>query len=182
MPFLKIDWREEFLLLSQDMPAQIFLTIQKGRHPLSGYRPVKNCVVPNYLSDELLYGIGCFFDCERRGDYTVDFFVVLDESFKFVQEYVKACSVVLADLESGVNEEIGNVVVACKNTCDETVQGLTVGYKVFIGVDQAALIVDFEVELVALFDADYRTVGRAERGVYEVDESLGLAGTFLAYN
>jgi hypothetical protein len=122
-----------------------------------------------------------FFGCDGRSDYAVNF-MFCDKAVECCEEVIEAFGIVLADLESGIHENIGHVVVACKNTCDETVKRLRVLNAVFFGVDQTAAIIDIELQLVALFDAYYCAVGVVESFVDQIDESLGLTGTFFAYD
>ena len=88
--------------------------------------------------------------------------MVSNESFEFVEECVEAFSIVLANLESRINEDIGYVMVACKDTRNESIEGLGVLNKVFFGVDKTAAVVDIKLQLVTLFDADYGTISVVE--------------------
>jgi len=133
------------------------------------------------LRDVLENGCGSFFGSDGRSDYAV-YIVGRDESFKFIEEEVEADSVVLADLKSGINENVGNVMVACENACDKSVKGLSILNEIFFGVDKTAAIVDIKLQLVTFFDTNNGTVGGVESFIDKIDESLGLAGTFFAYD
>ncbi|MBQ8334174.1 MAG: hypothetical protein IJX93_10435 [Clostridia bacterium] len=149
-------------------PGRIHTVLQVFRLSHSGY-----------VLEELENGFGSFCGIDGRGDNAVDV-LAFQESGELGEELVETFAVVLADLESGVDEQVGHVVVGSEDTCDEAVEGLSVSNSVFFGVDETCGVLDVELELVTLFDADNGTLAGVKSVVYEFDEGLGLAGTFFA--
>ena len=65
-----------------------------------------------------------------------------------------------ADLESGIDKNIGNIVVAGAKSADEAVQTLITGNAVALDIDESRVVVDVKCERVALFNADDVASGR----------------------
>jgi hypothetical protein len=170
-------------LHGQYMQRKAVMTEKYRADPNGGVRGIMISVFDQLRSgnvlQELKNGFGSFCGIDGRGDYAVDF-LAFQKSGQLGQEAIEAVAVVLADLESGVDEQVGHVVVGSENTCDEAVQGLSISNSEFFGVDETCGVLDVELELVALFDADNGTLAGIKSVVYEFDEGLGLAGTFFA--
>ena len=78
----------------------------------------------------------------------------LGELLKLKYGRLKPFQIVAADFESRVDENIGNIVVACDKTGDKALTGLGVVYKILVDVDKPYIIVHFKAELDALIHPD----------------------------
>ena len=133
------------------------------------------------LLQELLKFSGKSCRSDGRSDDTVDV-VCIDKISDFLDSQCKFFYVVTADLQCGINENIGDVMVGSNDTADKAVKCLSVGDGIFLCIDQADLMRDIKLQFITLFEADDRTVGVVRCAVCHFDQSLGLAGTLEANN
>ena len=119
--------------------------------------------------------------CDGGGNHAVDI-VCVDKCSDFLDSDGEFIDVVAADLQCGVDEDIGDIMVGSDDTADEAVKRLTVTDRIFLCINQTNLMRDIELQFIALFETDNGTVGVVRRSVYHFDQSLGLAGTFEANN
>lgn len=113
-------------------------------------------------SEVFLDRLGCLFNGDGRGhDYVYAAF--LGKLVHLAEEHIKRIRIVSANLERGIYEKIGNIMVRGKYARDESEKGLCIAYEILIGINQTALIFYIEFELIALFYTNDRTVGRVDR-------------------
>ena len=77
--------------------------------------------------------------------------VCVDEISDFLDSKCKFIDIVAADLQRGVNENIGDVMVGSNDTADKAVKCLSVGDGIFLCIDQADLMRDIKLQFIALF-------------------------------
>ncbi len=127
----------------------------------------------------LLDSIGSLF-CWDRGCHCAVEAALFCESINLIAELFKAYHIVVADLQRRINIYIGNVMVTCKYTRDETEQGLSVANAVLVGIYKTSGMLDVVGKLCTLFDAYYRTLRLFGSGIDHFNEMLGLACTLNA--
>ena len=98
--------------------------------------------------------------------------------FDLANEFLESVYVVVANLQSAVDKELGNIVVAGKHTANEAVKLIGIVNAVFLGIYKTCVIFDIEGELSAAFDADNNTVGFFGSRVNRVDKGFGFARAF----
>ena len=97
-------------------------------------------------SEVFLDRLGCLFNRDGRGhDYVYAAF--FGKLVHLAEEHIKRIRIVSANLERGIYEKIGNIMVRGKYARDESEKGLCIAYEILIGINQTALIFYIEFEL-----------------------------------
>ena len=111
-------------------------------------------------------------NCNRSGHNDINF---LCDILKLVKSLFESCYVISADFKTGINEEVGNITVRSKNSCNKAVKIISRVNSVFVTINKSCLICNIVSELITLFDAYYRTLGSCGGVVNKFDESLGFS-------
>lgn len=129
-------------------------------------------------SNESLELCGCFINGNGNGKNKI---YILSELFELGKDCYEAVNVIYANLERGINEDIGDIIVGGKDAGDKAEECLSAIDKVKIRINESCLVCNLVGERITLLNADDRAVRGVCRIVSEFDESLGLAGALTAY-
>ena len=121
--------------------------------------------------------LGAILNSNGRGHNEIN---LGGDLIKLCKHSLESYNVVANDLESRVNENIGDIGVGSKNTCDEAVESVCITNGIRICINKSCLICNIVDELITLLNANYVTLGFGNSIVYHLDKSLGFAGAFAA--
>ena len=99
-----------------------------------------------------------------------------------VQDLGSSGHIVVGDAQDAVEEQLGNIVVACQHACHKAVQHISTGNAVLVNVYQTGGVVDLGGELHALFNDNNVAGGGLDGLVDHIDHGLGLTGAFGSNN
>ena len=103
--------------------------------------------------------------------------VVLGKFGDLSDEILDGGKIVVADLHGGVDENVGNVVIARGKPRDEPVERVGVRDGERGRVDQPRLMGHVKVQRISVFDAHNRTLRDRRRVVDAFDQIFGLSGS-----
>ena len=132
----------------------------------------------SYLCKVRLERFGNSFGFDGSCNGEVD---IVEKGKNLSYEFFKTGNRIAADLESGVDEEIRNVIVGCENTANKTIKLFGIVDAVCDGVDKSDLVGDFVNELCALFYTNNITGCRFDSVVNHFNKILCFARTFKSY-
>jgi hypothetical protein len=106
--------------------------------------------------------------------------VAVGELVNVVHKALEGVEVLIADAKRRVNEDVGNVVIACKDARNEAVKSTCVKHEVFVNVDKSAARGDIVAKLDTLLNANDAALGFGNSLVDKVDKILGFSGAFYS--
>jgi hypothetical protein len=98
------------------------------------------------------------------------------------QECIQCIIVSTADTQSGIYEQIGDIIVAGEHTANERIEVIISGYVVFINIHKSCGTGNHKSRYGTLLNADYTALGCFNCSVYCINESVGFAVTLRAYD
>ena len=112
---------------------------------------------------KLLDDIACFLN--GQGESCRDLGLgLLAQLVKLGSKCLKGCNVAAADLERAVDEQVCYVMVACKNTCNEAIEGLCIKNSIIVCIDKSRLMLYVKAELCSFFKT-YNVTGRSRNSL-----------------
>ena len=133
----------------------------------------------NDLFRQSYQGFGQFFfpGRNRQGNGGVGAF---SQHFQFGHQFFQGCDVLANDLQRGIDENIGHIVVPGANPADKTEHGVRPADRVGIRIDQTSFVRNIIGQFQTFLDNDHVAAGFYHRFVGVFDQFFGFAGSFLA--